>query len=116
MMETTERNQQLFTALVAMFQFAAMQQMGKIKNPLSDALERNLEAARESIDILDMIKSKTRGNLSTEESRLLEQVLQDLKLNFVDETAKAQAPPEPKSSPGTEPPSEHHEQKDETPS
>ena len=97
-MGTDNRDQQLFAALVAMFQFAAMQQMGKIKNPTTDTIDRNLDAARESIDMLDMLKAKTHGNLSGEETQFLEQVLQELKLNFVDESAKPQSPPEPKSS------------------
>jgi len=105
-MGTDNRDQQLFAALVAMFQFAAMQQMGKIKNPMTDAIERNLDAARESIDMLDMLKAKTSGNLSAEEGRFLEQVLQELKLNFVDESAKPQGPPEQKPSEPNSPPSE----------
>jgi hypothetical protein len=80
----------MFVSLVTMFHLAAMQQMGKIKNPLTDSIERNLEAARESIDLLEMLRSKTRGNLSAEETRMLEQVLQELRLNFVDESSKPQ--------------------------
>ena len=104
-MSTAERNQQLFASVVAMFHLAAMQQMGKIKNPLTDAIDRNLDAARETIDILDMLKSKTRGNLSGEEERLLGQVLQELKLNFVDETSKPPPEPPPSGEPDADRPS-----------
>jgi Domain of unknown function (DUF1844) len=65
--------------------------MGKIKNPMTDAVERNLEAAQNSIDILDMLRVKMKGNLSQEESRLLTQVLAELRLNYVDEAAKGPA-------------------------
>ncbi len=95
-MEANRKQEIMFTQLVALFNTAAMQQMGKLKNPLTDALERNLDAARNSIEILEMIREKTKGNLSGEESRLLEQVIQGLKLNYVDEAGKPEAknPPE----------------------
>jgi hypothetical protein len=82
----------MFTQIVLMFHTAAMQQMGKIKNPLTDTIERDLAAAKNSIDILEMLREKTRGNLSQDEGRLLTQVLQELRLNYVDEANKP-APP-----------------------
>jgi hypothetical protein len=91
-MNTTEKNQLLFTQLVAMFHFAAMQQMGKVKNPMTDAIERDLSAAQGSIDVLDMLREKTRGHLSPEEEKFLNQVLQELKLNYVDESSKPEPP------------------------
>jgi len=87
-MDTQQKQNQLFIQLVTMFHVAAMQQMGKIKHPVTDKIERNLPAAQNSIDLLDMVKEKTRGNLSHEEEKWLEHVLQELKLNYVDEAAK----------------------------
>jgi hypothetical protein len=87
-----ERHQYLFAQLVAMFQFAAMQQMGKIKNPVTDTIERDLDAARTSIDMLEMLRERTKGNLGSEEERFLNQVLHELRLNFVDEAAKSEPP------------------------
>ena len=83
---TPEQKQQaLFMQLVLMFHQAAWQQLGKIPNPMTNKVERDLEQARMSIDLLDMLKARTQGNLSEDESRVLEQVLRELKLNFVDE-------------------------------
>lgn len=62
--------------------------MGKLKNPVTDKVERDLEQARQSIDMLEMIRDKTANNLSSELSRALEQALTDLRLNFVDESNK----------------------------
>jgi hypothetical protein len=87
-MNTEEKQTFLFTQLVAMFHVAAMQQMGKLKNPITDSIDRNLDAAQGSIDLLDMLQAKTRGNLNPEEERLLRSALQDLKLNYVDEASK----------------------------
>lgn len=78
----------LFVNLVMMFHTAAMQHMGKLKNPLTDKIERDLLQAQMSIDMLDMLKAKTKGNLTDEETRFLDRVISELKLNYVDEAEK----------------------------
>ncbi len=85
-----EKNTALFGSLILMFQTAAMQQMGKIKNSVTDKIERDLEQAQLSIDMLDMLAAKMKGNLNQEESQYLTSVLKDLKLNYVDEKSKDQ--------------------------
>lgn len=90
-MTNEERYTALFNGLIMMFHAAAMQQMGKIKNPVTDKIERDLEQAQISIDMLDMILAKTRGNLTPDEERMIKTLLQELKLNFVEEMNKAQA-------------------------
>lgn len=75
----------LFLNLILSFQTAAMQQMGKLKNPLTDKIERDLLQARMSIDMIEMIKTKTQGNLSKEESGFISHVLRELQLNYIDE-------------------------------
>jgi hypothetical protein len=47
-------------------------------------MEKNLPLAQQSIEILSMLESKTRGNLTDEEARLLGQLLLDLKLRYVE--------------------------------
>jgi hypothetical protein len=89
-MTPEEKDTALFSGLVMMFHSAAMQSLGKIKNPATDKIEQNLEQAQAMIDMLDMLSKKTRGNLSENESRFLSNVLQELKLNYVDEVAKQQ--------------------------
>jgi len=96
-MDTLEKNEMMFIQLVSMFQAAALQQMGKIKNPVTDKVERNMEQAQLSIDLIDMLKEKTKGNRSVDEERFLSSVLQDLKLNYVDELAKEASTPATKS-------------------
>jgi len=91
-MENKQKDQLLFTQLILMFQTAAMQHMGKLKNPLTDKVERDLSQAQISIDMLEMLHVKTKSNLSQEEERMLSMVLQELRLNYVDEYAKAQSP------------------------
>ena len=57
-MDQSGKNEILLTQVVFMFQTAAMQQMGKLKHPLSDKIEKNLEQAQMSIDILEMFHQK----------------------------------------------------------
>ncbi|MBI2619758.1 MAG: DUF1844 domain-containing protein [Ignavibacteriales bacterium] len=90
-MTPEEKQTALLGGLITMFQTAALQQMGKIKNPVSDKIERDLEQAQMSIDMLDMIQAKTKGNLSSEESAFLANVVRELKLNYVDELGKEQS-------------------------
>ena len=85
---TDQKNEFLFLQLIMTFETAAWQQMGKIKNPMTDKIERDLSQAQLSIDMLDMIKAKTAGNLTENERRVLDKTLADLKLNFVDELEK----------------------------
>ena len=88
MAEKPEQQDALFVNLVLIFQNAAMQQMGKITNPVTGKIERNLEQARFSIDMIDMLRSKTRGNLSSDLEKLLDTTLTNLRMNYVDEVNK----------------------------
>lgn len=97
--EESRNDEARFMQMVAMFQFAAMQQMGKIANPTSGEIERDLEQARGSIDLLEMLQRKTQGNRSKPEEELLGKVLFELRMNYVDEVERAaksdsQTPPE----------------------
>jgi hypothetical protein len=78
----------LFMQLVIQNQQIAMMAMGKIKNPVTDKIERNLEHAKVYIDSLDMLLAKTKGNLSEYEEKFLTETLKELKLNYVDEVDK----------------------------
>ena len=79
---------QLFTQLLSIFYSSAMMARGKLKNPVTDQIERNLEQAKQSIDILELIKEKTKNNLTDLQKRTLEGLLTDLRLNYVDESNK----------------------------
>jgi hypothetical protein len=79
----------LFVQLVAMFQIAARQQMGKMANPVTNQIERDLQHAKASIDTLEMLKAKTKGNLSGVESEFLDKVLFELHMDYVDEVNRA---------------------------
>jgi hypothetical protein len=84
----TSREAALFLQLVLGLQQAAMMSLGKLMNPMSGKLDRNLEAAKNTIDTLGAIEARTRGQLEPDEQRVLTQVLTDLRLNYVDEVKK----------------------------
>ena len=75
----------LFLGLLHSFQGAAMQQMGKVPNPFTNEIERDLTQAKLSIDMLEMLEERTAGNLTGEETRFLKHVLTELRLNYVAE-------------------------------
>jgi uncharacterized protein YjaG (DUF416 family) len=83
-------NEILFMQLVMQNQQIAIMSMGKLKHPVTDRVERNLELAKISIDTLDMLKVKTKGNLSDYEEKFLDEVIRELKLNYVEEANKDQ--------------------------
>ena len=92
-MTIEEKNELLLAQLILMFQTAALQHMGKLKNPISDKIEQDLQQAQISIDILDMLRAKMKGNLLSGEDKMLSGVLNELRLNYVDEVSKAQLTP-----------------------
>ncbi len=99
-----DRDEALFVNLVMIFKGAAMQQMGKVINPLTGKVERNLEQARFSIDTIAMLKDKTRGNLTADLEKLLDSVLLELRMNFVEETRVGDTPPGAGQGDGAGPP------------
>lgn len=93
------KNKQLFFSLVYSFQMQAMIQLGKLANPMTGKVEKDLDSARVTIDMIDMIKEKTENNLEEDEKRFISQVAGDLKLNFVEENTKKEEVKEEVSNP-----------------
>jgi hypothetical protein len=78
----------LFLNLVTMLSSSAMQQLGKIVNPMTGKTEVNLEGAQMTIDMLSMLKARTTGNLDEDEDKILNDLLSSLQMNYV-ETAQS---------------------------
>ncbi|MBM4168279.1 MAG: DUF1844 domain-containing protein [Ignavibacteria bacterium] len=95
-MNVAEKDTALFASLVMMFHSATMQHLGKVKNPLSDKIERDLDQAQMTIDMLEMLDRKTKGNLNEDEAHYLGNVLRELRLNYVDERSKKSEEQPPK--------------------
>lgn len=80
-----QQQQLLFMMLVQQHEQIGLMGLGKIKNPATDAIERDLNAAKYAIDTLAMLEKYTKGNIEKELSSYLQQKLSMLRLNYVDE-------------------------------
>ena len=80
--------EQLFDQLISSLVHSAWVSLGKVKNPMNDALERNLDQASVQIDMLDMLHKRMSGNLSENEEKYLGHLVRELKMNFVEEKNK----------------------------
>jgi len=101
--QRNDLNKVLFMNLVMMLASSAMQQMGKLVNPMTQKAEVNLEGAQITIDLLTMVQTKTKGNLDKDEEKMLTDLLTSLQLNYV-ATAEAAGSGEKKETPAAEPP------------
>lgn len=82
-----------FLTIVQVYQLEGLVALGKMLNPATNQITRSLEHAKYVIDLLDILKSKTSGNLSDEEQRFLENTISTLKLNYLEESGTPTTPP-----------------------
>lgn len=71
------------TFILSLFHSARVH-LGDAPNPGDGSSGVHLPLARQTIDLISLLQEKTRGNLSGEEERLLEQALYDLRMRFVE--------------------------------
>ena len=79
-----------FETLVSYLSTTAMFQLGLIPGPSGEHIPADMPNAKRTVDLLEVLQQKTRGNLSARESRLLEEVLYELRMSFL-EMQKRQA-------------------------
>lgn len=77
-----------FPTFVLSLGTGALIHMGLAPDPMTGKAEKNLELAKQNIDILGLIQEKTRGNLSEDEKQLLESLLTEVRLRFVEASRK----------------------------
>lgn len=94
----------MFLGLVASLHSSGMIQLGRLANPMTGKVERDLTGVRQTIDLLEMLQTKTRANLSDEESRFLEHALFELRMNFLEESRHPASAVSDKDSPPPENP------------
>lgn len=73
-----------FSTFVLSLASTAMVHLGQLPGPEGEETVRDLPAAKQAIDMLNMLEEKTRGNLDESEEKLLRSVLYDLRVAFVD--------------------------------
>jgi uncharacterized protein DUF1844 len=98
-----------FLDMIGLFGTQAMISLGKLANPMTGKAENNLPAARLFIDTLEMLEHKTKGNLTPDETKVLQATLTDLRLMYIEESKSpsgdASVPPTTES-PSPAPPAE----------
>jgi hypothetical protein len=77
-----------FATFVLSLSHSAYLHLGDAPNPASGKIERNLTMARQTIDLLGLLEQKTQGNLTGEEERVLDQVLYELRLRYIEVSQK----------------------------
>ena len=77
-----------FIAFVSMLSNSAFQNLGKFVNPITGKMDRNLMAAKGTIDLLSLLKEKTKGNLTKNEESVLSNSLANLQINYLDEVKR----------------------------
>jgi hypothetical protein len=73
-----------FETLVSYLSTTAMFQLGLIPGPSGEHIPADMPNAKRTLDLLEVLQQKTRGNLTANESRLLEDVLYELRMSFVE--------------------------------
>ena len=79
-----------FSILVSIFEASGWQALGKIPNPVTGKTELNLPAVENTIEILILLREKSRGNLSPDEEKYLSAAIANLQLNYAAEKEKPQ--------------------------
>lgn len=85
-MTTTEATKGLeasFSTLILSIGSSAAMALGLAPNPANGKVEKDLGLARFNIDLLRMLKEKTKGNLSADEQKFLESIVTDLQMKFI---------------------------------
>ena len=72
-----------FSSIVILLYFPALVQLGLVEEPGTGERRENLELAKRNIDLLDLLRDRTKGNLEAEEQKFLDGVLDQLKLAYL---------------------------------
>jgi tellurite resistance protein len=83
--DTAEVN---FSSFIMSLATQALMQLGHIKPPPGVDLAIDREAARQTIDLIALLQTKTKGNLDSEEAHLIEEIVNSLRFQFVQKVTK----------------------------
>ena len=72
-----------FTNFILSLSTSALIQLGEIQDPITKESLRQIPLAKQTIDLIGMLKEKTKGNLSPDEEKVIEYVLYDLRMRYV---------------------------------
>ena len=76
-------NQFGFSTFILSLSTSALVHLAELPDPVSNEKKVNLQLAKQTIALIEMLKEKTKGNLTGEEDRLIDDLLYDLRLKYV---------------------------------
>jgi len=74
-----------FSSFIFSLGSSALLHLGEVPDPVTQKREKNIPLAKQTIDILGMLKEKTQGNLEPDEQKLIENLLTDLRWRYIRE-------------------------------
>jgi hypothetical protein len=72
-----------FTNFIFSLSTSALIQLGEIQDPFTQKSTKNLPLAKQTIDLIGMLKEKTKGNLTPDEEKVIDYILYDLRMKYV---------------------------------
>ena len=83
--ESLNKEERLFLYLVSTFKTSALIALGKVENPVTKKIDVNLDQASYYINLLSMLQSKARGNMTEYEEQMLINTVSELEMKFIQE-------------------------------
>jgi len=77
-----------FSTFIFSLSSSAILHLGLMENPYTKTIDKNFPLAKQTIDIISILKDKTKGNLSDEEANLITHLLTELRFKYVNEVKK----------------------------
>jgi len=90
--EFQEEDASGFATLVSYLSTTAMFQLGLLQGPSGERIPADMVNARRTIDLLEVLEQKTQGNLTPDEAQMLQEVLYELRMSYVEIEKRAAAP------------------------
>ncbi len=72
-----------FNSFIFSLSTSALIQLGEVQDPFTQTIVKNLPLAKQTIDLIGMLRDKTKGNLTSEEEKVIDYILYDLRMRYV---------------------------------
>jgi hypothetical protein len=83
-------NMDTFKQIILSFQLQGLMALGRIEHPYTKKSDKKPEIAQNSIEMLENLKEKTKGNLNNDEESFLNEAISNLKMLYVEEIKKGE--------------------------
>ena len=77
-----------FSTFILSLSSSVLMHLGEIPDPISKEKKKDLSLAKHTIDVMGMLQEKTKGNLTDNEKKLMDGILYDLRMRYVQQVGK----------------------------